>query len=62
MLGSALCFEKYCWSNNQMAPLEKEIGKQLSVGAPLHYLICRNEYPKLINLANLTLIILFSKS
>jgi len=50
MLGSALCFEKYCWSNNQMVPLEKEIGKQLSVGSPPHYLICRNKYPKLITL------------
>jgi hypothetical protein len=50
MLGSAPCFEKYCWSNNQMARLEKEIGKQLSVAASPHYLICRNKDLKLITL------------
>jgi hypothetical protein len=50
MSRSAPCFEKYSWSNNQMAPLEKEIGKQLNVGSPPHYLICKNKYPKLITL------------
>jgi hypothetical protein len=50
MSGIAPCFEKYCWSNNQMASFEKEIGKQLNVGSPPHYLICKNKYPKLITL------------
>jgi hypothetical protein len=51
MLGSAPCCEKYCWSNNQMALPATEIGKQLSVGSPPDYLICRNKYPKLITSA-----------